>query len=136
MTTDFKQLSQLWLPCPIPRIFQFLPGLILLFAAMSAAQVGSASLSGVVLDPSGAAVIDATVTLESALSASDRVVKSNGAGAFFFAAVPSGDYNLKVEKKGFSNYIQKSVPVSYTHLDVYKRQHRRHAKCGQRSDSP
>jgi hypothetical protein len=114
LTTDFKQLSQLRLPSPIPRILQFLSGLIfvLLFAAVAAAQVGSASLSGVVLDPSGAAVTDATVTLESALSASTRVVKSNGAGAFFFAAVPSGDYNLKVEKAGFSKYVQKSV-----HLD-------------------
>jgi hypothetical protein len=115
VTTNFNKRTQSRLPYPgrrIRSIFVFLPGLILLLAAMATGQVGSASLSGVVQDPSGAAVPDATVTLENTLSGSTRIVKSNGAGAFSFAAVPSGDYNLKVEKAEFSKFIQKSI-----HLD-------------------
>ncbi|MGA7633297.1 MAG: carboxypeptidase-like regulatory domain-containing protein, partial [Terriglobales bacterium] len=116
MTTNFKRHTQPRLPFLTPRIlpaFAFLPILVLLLlASLATAQVGSASLGGVVQDPSGAAVANATVTLEEVLSGSPRVVKSNAAGEFSFAAVPSGDYNLKVEKAGFSNYVQKSV-----HLD-------------------
>jgi hypothetical protein len=112
---DFKKRIRLRIPflaSHILPIFLFWPGLILMLTAMATAQVGSASLSGVVQDQSGAAVPDASVTLENPLSASVRVVKSNGVGNFSFAAIPSGDYTLKVEKVGFSNYIQKSV-----HLD-------------------
>jgi hypothetical protein len=115
LTTNFTKRIHPKLSSPglsIPSILLFLTAIILLFAATAPAQVGSASLSGVVLDPSSAAVPDATVTLENALSGSARIVKSNGAGAFSFAAVPSGDYNLKVEKAGFSNYVQNSI-----HLD-------------------
>jgi hypothetical protein len=93
-------------------ILLLLPVILLLLAGVAAAQVGSASLSGLVEDPSGAAVPDATIVLENALSGSARIVKSNGAGTFSFAALPSGDYNLKVEKPGFSNFVQKSI-----HLD-------------------
>jgi len=58
-----------------------------MLTAMATAQVGSASRSGVVQDQCSAAVPDASVTPENALSASVRVVKSNGAGSFSFAAV-------------------------------------------------
>ena len=116
LTTNFKRHTQPRLPFLTPRIlpaFAFLPILaLLLLASLATAQVGSASLGGVVQDPSGAAVADAGITLQDVLSGSTRVVKSNAAGEFSFAAVPSGDYTLKVEKAGFSNYLQKSV-----HLD-------------------
>ena len=117
LTTNFEKHPQLRLPYPTPRIslvLALLPILVLLLlpGSLATAQVGSASLGGIVQDPSGAAVADASVTLENVLRGSTRVVKSNAAGVFSFAAMPSGDYDLKVEKAGFSNYVQKSI-----HLD-------------------
>lgn len=97
-------------PHPIYTIYALVA--ILLCAEMAAAQVGSASLSGIVQDPSGATVADATVTLENIQNGEPRTVKSNGTGGFSFAAVPSGDYNLKVEREGFTTYVQKGI-----HLD-------------------
>ena len=90
----------------------FLLLLLISLAAIATAQVDSASLNGVVQDSTGAAVPGAVVTLENTLSGTPRVVTSNGAGAFSFAAVPSGDYNLKVVKTGFSNFVQNGI-----HLD-------------------
>ena len=115
MTTNFPKRTQLRRPSAGPYIHTILlvlPVLFLLSAAIAVAQVGSASLSGVVLDQTGAAVTDAAVTLEDRLSGTLRTVTSNGVGAFSFAAVPSGDYNLKVDKTGFSNFTQSGI-----HLD-------------------
>lgn len=93
-------------------LFLYLPMLLLLVVTDASAQVGSASLSGVVLDQSGAAIPAAVVTLQDLLSGSSRSITSNGVGAFSFAAVPSGDYSLKVEKQGFASFIQTGI-----HLD-------------------
>ena len=87
-------------------------GFFLFSAAIATAQVGSASLSGVVQDQTGAAVPGATVTLENPLTGIPWTATSNGAGGFSFAAVPSGDYDLKVEKAGFAKFVQKDI-----HLD-------------------
>jgi hypothetical protein len=86
--------------------------MVFLCAAMAPAQVGSASLSGVVQDQTGAAVPEAIVTLENALTGMPRTVTSNDVGSFSFAAVPSGDYSLKVDKAGFAKFVQNGI-----HLD-------------------
>jgi hypothetical protein len=85
---------------------------ILACTAVATAQVGSASLSGIVQDPSGASVPEASVALENAQNGTLWRVKSNGTGGFSFAAVPSGDYTLKVEREGFTTYLQNGI-----HLD-------------------
>ncbi len=79
---------------------------VLLGAAIGWAQVGVASLSGVVEDPTGAVIPNATVTLSNAASGAEIVLKSNASGAFTFAAVPSGDYALLVNEAGFNAYVQ------------------------------
>ena len=95
-----------------------LPALAVLFlsflfcAATVSAQVGSAALSGVVQDQTGAAVPGAALTLEGVLGGTPWNATSNGAGAFSFAAVPSGNYNLKVDKAGFVGFVQREI-----HLD-------------------
>jgi hypothetical protein len=98
----------------LPTLYIFLiwMGFFLFSATIATAQVGSASLSGVVQDQTGAAVPGAALTLETVLGGTPWTATSNGAGAFSFAAVPSGDYNLKVEKAGFAKFAQKNI-----HLD-------------------
>ena len=76
------------------------------------AQVGSAALSGVVQDPTGAVVAGATATLTNQVSGAKRSTISNGDGMFSFSAVPSGDYSLSVTATNFKGSTQTGI-----HLD-------------------
>ena len=76
------------------------------------AQVGTASISGVVQDTTGAVIPNATVTLHDAATGIDRKGKSNGAGSFSFSSVPSGNYTLTVDRTGFGSLTETAI-----HLD-------------------
>ncbi|HEV2577648.1 MAG TPA: carboxypeptidase-like regulatory domain-containing protein [Acidobacteriaceae bacterium] len=82
------------------------------FTTGALAQVGTAALSGLVQDPTGAAVPAATVTLQNAQTSQQRTLHSNGAGAFTFSSVPNGDYKLTVSHAGFQSYTRTGI-----HLD-------------------
>ncbi len=100
-------------PGPQTGVFCFLVLLLLLLCgSLAQAQVGSAALSGIVQDQTGAAVPGATVTIESVLTGVKRGTTSNSAGVFDFAALSNGDYNLIIAKKGFKNLVRTAV-----HLD-------------------
>ena len=66
----------------------------------------NASLSGTVLDNSGAAVPGATVTLTDPTKAVTRTQTTPSDGHYAFTLVPVGTYNLRVEKSGFRTYDQ------------------------------
>src|ERR1700678_3331687 len=75
-------------------------------------QVGAASLSGVVQDPTGAIIPGADVTLQNNASGAQRTSHSNGAGIFSFSAVPSGDYTLTVQRSGFKQLVRSSIHLN------------------------
>ncbi len=85
-------------------IWTRLLGAIALLTAPLPAQSIYATLTGVVSDPSGAVVGQATVRLRDAKSGSLRETVSNGDGYYTFASVPVGTYDLTVEAKGFQLY--------------------------------
>ncbi len=76
-------------------------GVCLLLAAPFALTQTTASLTGSVLDPSGAAVADASVTLTSVDTGAQREAKSNESGIYEFTALQPGNYMLAVRKPGF-----------------------------------
>jgi len=76
------------------------------------AQVGSATLGGTVQDQLGAAVAGATVTLQNEATGLVRASSSNEAGAFTFSAVPSGDYKLVIQEKGFKQLIRPDIHLN------------------------
>ncbi len=78
--------------------------LFLLVVGSLQGQGISATLTGVVSDPSGAVIADAKITLKDAISGSIRDTVTNGDGYFTFASVPVGTYALTVEAKGFQTY--------------------------------
>jgi Carboxypeptidase regulatory-like domain len=86
--------------------------LALLLQPSLVAQTTSATLSGTVLDASGAVVADAMITLKNNASGDLRSTTSNGDGYFTFAAVPPGTYSIKVEKAGFRVWEVKSVVLN------------------------
>ncbi len=95
----------------------WVPAVALLFAFggqwMAQAQTTTATLNGTVQDASGAVVSGANVILTNAANDQDKhQVRSNGAGAFTFAGIPSGDYFLTVEATGFQNFVQQGIHLN------------------------
>jgi len=80
------------------------------------AQSNSASLSGAVLDSSGAVIPNATVEIHNPVSHFDRSTITDGSGRFSFGNIPFNPYHLSVAATGFSPYAQdvdvrSSVPL-------------------------
>jgi hypothetical protein len=81
-------------------------GCVILFLLFSVAalhaQVNTGSLSGLVLDPSGAVVSGAELTVTSADTGYSRTGKSLGDGAYSLPDLPIGNYSLSAAANGFS----------------------------------
>ena len=88
--------------------------LVALFAATAVAAFGqsSASLSGTVTDPTGAAVPNAHVVVHSLGTGADRAVDTDGAGLYAVPALLPGDYSVKVSATGFSNNTVPSLTLN------------------------
>src|ERR1039457_2793056 len=86
----------------------FLVGLaLLILSAMNLpAQFTSATLTGVISDPSGAVVPQAKVKLVNEKSGDTRETVTNNDGYYTFSGMAVGDltYKLTVEAKGFVTY--------------------------------
>ena len=80
---------------------QILVALILLLAPVGRAAQAAATLSGTVVDPSGAAVAGASVLLGHAVSGFERGATADDQGAFRFSNLPFQGYELRVEQPGF-----------------------------------
>src|SRR5437879_5028496 len=63
----------------------------------------TASITGTVSDPSGAAVVGATVTAKSVERGITYTAVTNDSGIYRIAQLPVGSYELKVEKTGFAS---------------------------------
>jgi len=90
----------------------------LLCAIPSRAQLGnSGSIEGVVKDPSGGVVANATVEITNPVSGFSRQTKTGSDGSFRFTNVPFNPYHLTVAAPGFASYTQdvdvrSTVPTS------------------------
>jgi hypothetical protein len=69
----------------------------------------TSAIVGAVVDPSGAAIADATVTMISIEAGSKRSAKTDGAGRFNFPQLKPGSYSVEVEAEGFDPQINASV---------------------------
>jgi hypothetical protein len=79
---------------------------LLLFLGSSAkAQVSTASLTGLVKDPSGAVVPDAKVTARNAATGIERTSQTNSDGYYFLANLPVASYEVSIEKEGFQKTV-------------------------------
>jgi len=86
--------------------------LVLFFSSLSVrAQSTYGSVSGVVNDPSGAAVSGANVTLTNLGTSEKRTQVSGDDGHFTFVNLFPGDYRVDIEKQGFKHFARPSVVV-------------------------
>lgn len=80
-----------------------------LFVLSAAAQNIKAALSGRVLDPQEAVVVNAKVTITDEQRGAARALTTDNEGAFQFTALEPGSYTLRVEAAGFSKYERKGL---------------------------
>ena len=74
---------------------------VLLFAIPSHAQVTTGSISGSVIDPTGAAVAGATVSAKNTQTGAPEVTQTNETGYFKLGFLPVGTYDVSISKSGF-----------------------------------
>jgi outer membrane receptor protein involved in Fe transport len=81
-------------------------------AAVTFAQDITARIDGQVLDPAGAVVMGATVTLTNTKTGEVRTVESNDGGNYTFTLIPPGIYDLSVKAQGFKEYLSKGLELN------------------------
>src|SRR5579864_8873544 len=93
-----------------------LPAIFFVITLFASVSLHAQSISGTVVDPSGAVVPNAKVEIENPVSKYDRSATTDSTGRFSFANVPLNPYDLTVNAVGFAPYaqhveIRSSVPV-------------------------
>ncbi len=81
-------------------------GISLMFISLQAfAQGGGqAAIAGAVLDPSGAAIAGANVSITQKGTSAHRVVVTDASGAFNVPSLPPATYTVAVQASGFKSY--------------------------------
>jgi hypothetical protein len=87
--------------------FLVLP-LLVLCSPHAQAQT-SASIKGIVLDPSGAPVPGASVKAKNLETSSTRTTTTDELGRYLLLALPVGEYELRVSKSGFRDAIHTGI---------------------------
>jgi hypothetical protein len=84
----------------------------LLLAAPIAAQVTTATLYGLVRDPSGSMLPGATVTITNEGTGGVRTTTTNESGEFAVSALPVGTYEVKIELPGFKALVHRGLQLT------------------------
>ncbi len=86
-------------------------GLLCLSAWAASAQEVSAGITGRVSDPSGSAIVGATVTAKDQDRGTEWPTTTNEDGIYAFPRIPIGHYSLRVEAKGFKTVVQSDITL-------------------------
>jgi hypothetical protein len=94
------------------RLFTFfLLAFTFLFPCFLVAQIDTGSIVGVVKDPSGAAIVGATITLRNEATGVSRVATTNQDGGYQFPALIPGVYAVQASAPGFESAISKNIEI-------------------------
>ncbi len=99
-------------------IISFLASYLALGLTANAQSAGnSTSVTGVVVDPTGAVVPNVSIEIHNPVSGFDRTVVTDAAGQFSIPNVPFNPYHLSVNGEGFAAYshdidVRSVVPVT------------------------
>ena len=89
----------------------FVGCLLLMLSAYAVAQSDRGTIAGSVVDSTGAAIKDATVTLRGVDTGVVYATKSTGDGVYRISDVHIGKYDVTVEAPGFKSSVQTGVQV-------------------------
>ena len=84
--------------------------ILVVFTATAGAQ-DNASITGTVSDPSGAAVVNASITITNVATGQVRHTVSNSSGDFLLANLGAGQYNLEAAAPGFQKFTRTGIRV-------------------------
>jgi len=95
------------------NLFNYLAYLTLLlcFSIASFAQQPTATLTGVVSDPNGAVIPNATISASNKATGFSRITTTNADGVYSFSSLPVGNYEVKISAQGFETKVSE-FPVS------------------------
>ena len=86
--------------------------LLTLSGVFVSAQVSKGSISGTVIDPSGAAVSDSEIKVTASGTNQSITTTSGATGAFKLSLLPVGAYKMEVSKSGFRKASISEVSVT------------------------
>jgi hypothetical protein len=94
--------------CPYGRVLPGVAGLVLLSTVFLLGQGTTGTVTGVVTDPSGAVVPDATVTITNEANGAQFRLATNSSGVYFVTSLIPGTYTVEVAKRGFKHYLNRN----------------------------
>ena len=74
-----------------------------------AQRADRATITGLVKDPAGAAIPEATVTIRDEGTGIETVLQSNEAGNYTTPLLVLGTYTVRVEKTGFKTFVRSGI---------------------------
>ena len=86
------------------RKFLFLLLAVIACCAQLYAQVDTGTIGGTVHDPTGAVVVNATVTVKNLATQVERKVQTNDAGQYTIPGLRPGTYEVYAASTGFAGY--------------------------------
>jgi hypothetical protein len=99
--------------------------LVVLLAPVAWAQE-NATITGSVLDPTGAVVPNVAITLTNVATSQARESTSNSSGIYTFSNVGVGNFNLDATAPGFQKFSRTSPSLSAT---LHRRSPCRQTRC-------
>jgi hypothetical protein len=93
------------------REVSFLLILSLLCVAPVMAQSPNATINGIVLDPSGAAIAGAEVVVVNDATGVQYRTRANGEGIYVVPNLPPGSYRIQVSNRGFKTIIKPDIVI-------------------------
>ena len=116
--SEFSEVEPMFAPVQfVPRKHRsvsLIRVVFLLITAVWAAhgQLPTATILGVVKDTSGAIVPEATLTARNVSTGQTRSTTSGADGAYRFAALPVGNYEIRVEHSGFRGTVRSGLSLA------------------------
>jgi len=93
------------------REVSFLLILCLLCLVPAIAQSPNATITGIVLDPSGAAIAGAEVVVVNDATGVQYTTRTNGEGIYVVPNLPPGTYRIQVSNSGFKTIIKPDIAI-------------------------
>ncbi len=96
----------------MPRIYRSFFAIALFLPGIALAQSSTGTINGRVLDPSGQAIVSASVTLTRPDTGEVRRFNSDATGDFVFTSLQPGTYDLNVKASGFKGYDKHGLALA------------------------
>src|SRR5919198_3477926 len=93
-------------------ILSIVAGAFLVWASPSYAQYTTASFSGNVVDSNNAALPEPPLIMRNVDTGFTQTAVTDEGGAFLFPRLPVGNYELRVERPGFSRYVRTGITLT------------------------